>query len=172
MHETSNTMAKNMVGGVCTVELCGWLFDLRWGVGLLLILMLADLWFGCSESKKRGVQIPKSRCIRRTLNKVCDYAAVMMVFLFLGGLLINQPVLGLFVGIAISCVAEICSVGGHILYLKGIKFSFKKFFIALIKFRYNELGSAIEKAVDETSSETAVHSHSYLSHHTDHTDNL
>lgn len=168
MNETTNTLTKNMVGGICTVELCGWVFDLRWGVGLLLILMLADLWFGCSESRKRGIDIPKSRCIRRMLNKICDYAAVMMVFLFLGGLLINQPVMGLFIGISLACFAEICSVGGHILFLKGVKFSFRKFFIALIKFRYKELGSAIEKAVDETTESPAVSRQDDPYHHTTH----
>ena len=157
MKDTTNALTKNMVGGVCTIELYGWVFDLRWGIGLLIALMIADLLSGCAESRKKNIKIPKSRCIRRTLNKICDYAAVMMVFFCIGGMMVNNPVLGLFLGIVISCFAECCSVVGHLFYLKGIqvKFSFKYFFIfiykvllALVNLKHKDLGEALEKAIE------------------------
>ena len=131
------------------------LYDLRWMLVLIVILILADFWFGVSESLKKNEHFRFSRAGRRTCNKAVDYLTYLLVGALLG-LAIFEP-LGwtnhtttAAVGLGFGCIWEIDSIVGHVCALHGIKnkFSVKRFIIALIKRKDKELGEAVEDAME------------------------
>lgn len=131
------------------------LYDLRWMLVLIVILILADFWFGVSESIKKHEHFRFSRAGRRTCNKAVDYLTYLLVGALLG-LAIFEP-LGwtnhtttAAVGLGFGCIWEIDSIVGHVCALHGIKnkFSVKRFIIALIKRKDKELGEAVEDAME------------------------
>lgn len=131
------------------------LYDLRWMLVLIVILILADFWFGVSESIKKHEHFRFSRAGRRTCNKAVDYLTYLLVGALLG-LAIFEP-LGwtdhtttAAVGLGFGCIWEIDSIVGHVCALHGIrnKFSVKRFIIALIKRKDKDLGEAVEDAME------------------------
>lgn len=132
------------------------LFDLRWMLVFIVALILADFWFGVSESLKKNEHFRFSRAGRRTCNKAVDYLTYLLVGALLG-LAIFEP-LGwanhtttAAVGLGFGCVWEIDSIIGHACALHGVKnrFSVKRLIISLIKRKDRELGEAVEDAMDE-----------------------
>ena len=127
--------AWSMMGG----EAIQAIHDLRWMLVLVVILIAADFRFGMCESKKRhkeAVHIGNktlakmtefhfSRAVRRTCNKFVDYMTLLLVFCLIG-FAITEPygicnhVITAGVAMIIACVCELCSIGGHFLYIKGI----------------------------------------------------
>ena len=53
--------------------------DLRWMIVCIAVLIVTDLWFGVSESRKRKVPIRLSRAGRSTCNKLIDYFAYLFL---------------------------------------------------------------------------------------------
>lgn len=132
------------------------LFDLRWMLVLIVVLILGDFWFGVSESLQKNEKFRFSRAGRRTCNKTVDYIAYLMLGTILG-LAIFEP-LGIAthtttaaVGLGFGMLWEIDSIVGHICALHGInnKVSVKKFLIALMKKKYPDAGDALEKTIEE-----------------------
>lgn len=132
------------------------LFDLRWMLVLIVVLILGDFWFGVSESLQKNEKFRFSRAGRRTCNKAVDYIAYLMLGAILG-LAIFEP-LGITnhtvtaaVGLGFGMLWEIDSIVGHICALHGIdnKISIKKFLIALLKRKYPDAGDALEKTIEE-----------------------
>ena len=154
MDEATQSIGKYVVGGFFSAELYGIVFDLRWVVGLLAMLMIADFWFGCRESKMRRIKIRKSRCIRRTMNKGGDYFMYLIVGFVLGGAIFEPlhwctPSGGAAAGLLVACIAESDSIFDHWLKLHGLRWSWKKFFIALIRLKWSDaLGTALEKGCE------------------------
>ena len=131
------------------------LYDLRWMLVLIVILILADFWFGVSESIKKHEHFRFSKAGRRTCNKAVDYLTYLLVGALLG-LAIFEP-LGwtnhtttAAVGLGFGCIWEVDSIVGHVYALHGIKnkFSVKRFIIALIKRKDKDLGEAVEDAME------------------------
>lgn len=132
------------------------LFDLRWMLVLIVVLILCDFWFGVSSSIQQGKQFRFSRAGRRTCNKAVDYISYLMLGAILG-LGIFEP-LGIAshtttaaVGLGLGMIWEIDSIVGHVCSLHGIesRFSVKKLLIALIKKKDSDLGEAIEESVED-----------------------
>lgn len=128
------------------------LFDLRWMLVLIVVLIVADFWFGVSESIKRHEHFRFSRAGRRTCNKAVDY----MTYLILGsvlGLAIFEPlgwathVTTAAIGLGFGCIWEVDSIVGHVCGLHGIenRFSVKRFIVALIKKKDRDMGEAVEE---------------------------
>lgn len=136
------------------------LFDLRWMLVLVVVLIVADFWFGLSESLQRNEDFRLSRAGRRTCNKAVDY----ITYLILGavmGLAIFEP-LGWAThtttaayGLGFGCLWEIDSIVGHVCALHGIRkrFSVKRFIISLLKKKSTDLGEAVEEAIDGEASD-------------------
>ena len=131
------------------------LYDLRWMLVFIVVLILAAFWFGVSESIKKHEHFRFSRAGRRTCNKAVDYLTYLLVGALLG-LAIFEP-LGwtnhtttAAVGLGFGCIWEVDSIVGHVCALHGIKnkFSVKRFIIALIKRKDKELGEAVEDAME------------------------
>lgn len=142
------------------IEAVGVFYDLRWLVALILVLVVADFWFGLKASLRRGEDFRFSRAGRRTCNKFCDY----IVYLIAGalfGLGIFEP-LGLCTHttsaalcMALGCVWEVDSIAEHVCELHGIstRFSVKRLIIAFIKAKSPAAAKAIEETFGKTESE-------------------
>lgn len=147
---------KLLIVSAMGTEALSALFDLRWMLVAVVVLIVADLWFGVSESMKKHDDFRFSRAGRRTCNKAVDYITYLIVGAVLG--------LGIFeplgwathtttaaVGLGFGCVWEVDSIMGHVCALHGVqwKFSVKKLLIALIKRKSPDLGEAVEEAMED-----------------------
>lgn len=162
---------RTIIWGTIGVELIGVFYDLRYMVICSFVLILADLWWGYSESKKRLEEAKdmgsttlqekfkwhKSRAGRRTANKVVDYFTYLIVGAFIG-LAITEPmdicshVWTAAIGLGIGCACEVASIIGHVAYVKmGVELKivdawkvFVRFLGKLIKIKSEEIGEAVE----------------------------
>ncbi len=158
MNETGRNM---IVWGVIGAEAKDALFDLRWMLVLIVVLIVADFWFGVSESLKKREHFRFSRAGRRTCNKAVDY----ITYLLLGaviGMAIFEP-LGwadhtttAAVGLGLGCLWEIDSIIGHVCALHGVenRFTVKKFLISLLKRKNRDIGEAVEDALKDNGDES------------------
>ena len=161
MSNITTTTGKAIVVGTMGGEALSALYDLRWMLVLIVVLILADCWFGVSESLRKREHFRFSRAGRRTCNKGVDYLTYLMLGSVLG-LAIFEP-LGwathtttAAVGLGFGCVWEMDSIVGHVCALHGIKnrFSVKRFIIALLKKKDDDVGEAVEEAWGD---DTEVH---------------
>lgn len=161
MSNITTTTGKAIVVGTMGGEALSALYDLRWMLVLIVVLILADFWFGVSESLRKREHFRFSRAGRRTCNKGVDYLTYLMLGSVLG-LAIFEP-LGwathtttAAVGLGFGCVWEMDSIVGHVCALHGIKnrFSVKRFIIALLKKKDDDVGEAVEEAWGD---DTEVH---------------
>lgn len=142
--------------GVIVEELTSVVFDLRWMIGLIIVLIVFDFWYGISASLKRKEHFRFSRAGRRTCNKFVDYLGYLIIGTYLG-LAIFEPlgwathITTAAVGLGFGCVWEIDSIVGHVCELHGIRnrFSVKRAIIALIKKKDEDLGEAVEEGFGE-----------------------
>lgn len=132
------------------------IYDLRWMIVLIVVLIVADFWFGLSESLFKHEEFRFSRAGRRTCNKLVDY----LTYLLLGaviGLAIFEPLnitthtVTAAIGLGFGCLWEVDSIVGHICALHGVKskFSVKRLIILLLKRKNKEVGEAIEEALKD-----------------------
>lgn len=155
-------------------ELSAMVTDMRWGLVLLLLLVIADFRFGWRESQMRyklaqqdkdSVGIEKyrwhtSRAIRRTTNKCIDYLILMLVGGAIGMALLEpvglDHIWGCWGGACIVAVCEVFSIFGHFFYIRGVtvekrtlKGFFKALVVALAKQKNEAVGEALESSLDE-----------------------
>lgn len=170
-----NIGPRAIVWGTIGTELMNVVYDLRYMVICSLVLILADLWWGYSESharyerakdanndvQKEKYKWHKSRAGRRTANKIVDYLTYLVVGAMIG-LAITEPmeicshVWTAAIGLGIGCACEIASIIGHIAYVKmGVELSlvdgwkvFIRFLGRIIKVKSNEIGEAVEHLGD------------------------
>lgn len=163
--------AKGVMWGSIGAELIGVVYDLRYMVICSVALILADLWWGYSESQMRKEMAKekgddtlvekykwhKSRAGRRTANKIVDYLTYLVVGAMIG-LAITEPmdicshVWTAAIGLGIGCGCEIASIVGHIAFVKlGVEISlidgwkaFVRFLGKLIRVKSSEIGEAVE----------------------------
>lgn len=144
-----------MVTKSMTEEIVGVVYDLRWMVALVVVLIIFDFWYGLSESLKNREHFRVSRAGRRTCNKFMDYIGYLILGAFFG-LGIFEP-LGIAthvqtaaVALGFGCLWEIDSIVGHVCALHGVKnhFSVKRFIIALLKKKNEDVGEAVEEMFD------------------------
>lgn len=148
---TSKAVVLGTMGG----EALSALFDLRWMLVLIVVLIVADFWFGVSESLHKHEHFRFSREGRRTCNNAVDY----ITYLILGsvlGLAIFEP-LGwathtttAAIGLGFGCVWEVESIVRHVCELHGVKnkFSVKRLIIAIIKKKDADVGEAVEEVLE------------------------
>ena len=151
-----NVAIKTTVWAVMSTEAVNVLFDLRWMLVLVVALIAADLWWGISESRKNGVEIRFSRAGRRTCNKFVDY----MTYLIIGaliGMAIFEPLemathtVTAAVALGLGCLFELNSIIGHVAAIRGSRwrFSLKRFVVAIVRKKNEDLGDAVDDALDE-----------------------
>ncbi len=163
---------KTIIWGTIGVELIGVLYDLRYMIICSIALILADLWWGYSESRKRLEEAKeagdttlidkykwhKSRAGRRTTMKFVDYVTFLIVGALIG-LAITEPmeicshVWTAAIGLGIGCACEVASIVGHVAYVKldvelSIAETWKilvRFLGRLIKSKSEQIGDAVEE---------------------------
>ena len=173
----TTTGVKAVFWGTVGTELIGVTYDLRYMVICSAALILADLWWGYSASKKMYEHAcdinnetlkekftwRKSRAVRRTMNKTVDYLTYLVVGALIG-LAITEPmdicshVWTAAIGLGIGCACEVASIIGHVAYVKmGIEISlvdawrvFVRFLGRLIKIKSAEIGDAVESIASES----------------------
>lgn len=135
-----DTTTKAVAWGVMGSEALTVLYDLRWMLVLIVVLVVADFWFGVSESLKKNKEFRFSRAGRRTCNKVIDYFTYLLIGAVLG-LALFEPLelcdhtVSAAIGLGLGCLWEIDSIIGHVCALHGMSnpFSVKKILIAILK---------------------------------------
>lgn len=163
--------AKGALWGAIGAELLSVVYDLRYMIICSFALILADLWWGYSESRMRLQEAKdmgsatltdkfkwhKSRAGRRTANKLVDYMTYLVVGALIG-LAITEPmdicshVWTAAIGLGVGCACEVASIVGHIAYVKmGVEISivdawkaFVRFLGRIIRVKSNEIGDAVE----------------------------
>ena len=154
-------------------------YDLRWMILAVVLLIAADAYNGTRESfmlfdeaKKRGDKMEMkrnrfhlSRFCRRTICKLIEYLTYLLIGCVLG-LAILEPcsicshVISAAIGLGVGALCEISSIAGHFLILHHITlprftwstaWSFLGQVIAIfIKQKNEDLGQAVSEAVHET----------------------
>lgn len=136
-------------------EAIGVLYDLRWMLVLIVVLVLSDFWFGVSDSLHKKMEFRFSRAGRRTCNKLVDYLTYLLVGALVG-LGITEP-LGwathtttAAIGLGFGCIWEIDSIMGHVCSLHDVKhpISVKRLIISIIKSRSEQIGEAVEEVIE------------------------
>lgn len=170
---SSATRLTTMTMAAFLAELQQLLYEERWMLLFLILLIIVDFRFGWGESHKRYKEAKEkhdealafnykwhtSRAIRRTFNKFMDYISLTMLFTAFG-LWALPPVgvdyiFGAYTACAIAFFCEIRSVGGHLLYLRGISVEkntlmgyVKTFAVAIAKRKNEDIGCAMEETFD------------------------
>ena len=176
-----NVGTKPILWGTVGGELIAVVYDLRFMMMAALALILTDLWWGYSDSKKHYAEAKaignatlmdkykwsKSRAVRRTANKLVDYTTYLIVGA-LFGLGMTEPmgicshVWSAAIGLGIGGGCEIASIVGHVAYVKlGVEISIAdawratvRFLGRLIKAKSQEIGDAVEHIGDNDNDNT------------------
>lgn len=159
-------------------ELLTAMVELRWMVLSLVIMVIADFRFGWGESSKRYAEAlaisnktlaaqyrwRTSRAIRRSINKFVDYLIWLAVGVVIGYATLEPfgipHTYGGAAAMAIAWGCELKSILSHFLYLRGIIANeksigafLKRFAIAFLKRKNEDVGEAIEEATKDDKNE-------------------
>ena len=153
MTDPSNT--KTAITVTMLAEAVAVVYDIRWLVVLVAVLVIAAFWFGISDSRKRKEKVRFSYACRRTANKLVDYLTYLLVGVLLGmGLFeplgVCSHVTSASVALVIPAVCEVSSIFGHFcsVHELKLKFDWKKFAVVLIKKKNEDVGEAVEEAIE------------------------
>lgn len=146
-----------VVAGALYAELIQVLYDLRWAVLFIMVLVFTDFWSGLTASVKvRKEDFRLSRALRRTIVKFLEYINFIIF-----GLVLSKACLipfgigdnntGGAIGACLAMLIEFDSIYGHICDLHGIKnrISVKRFFVAWLKRKNEDAGEALEEALED-----------------------
>ena len=169
----SNSLGnKGIMWAILGGEMLDAVFELRYMILFSAILILADFWWGHSDSMKRYAEAlakadnvgiekykwHKSRAIRRTANKIVDYVTYMLVGTFFG-LAIIEPlgwgnhIYAALIGLGVGCLAELASIIGHYFYVKfGVEIKLidvwkmlGNIVVSIVKVKSKDIGNALEE---------------------------
>lgn len=160
-------------------EIFSILMDSKWAIIFLIMLIIADFWYGRRDSSirydiakqqndKRRMDLYRwrtSRAVRRTSNKFVDYVILISICYALG-MSIFEPIgishiFGGVLGSLIAFFCEIKSISGHFLFIKGVKLEkktfmgfVKAFVVAFTKSKNEDIGNALEKGFEGIDNKT------------------
>lgn len=146
-----------LLAGTFYEELQQVLFDLRWLVAFIVILVFTDFWTGLTASVRvRKENFRLSRALRRTITKFLEYINFIIFGLLLAKAIlepfgIGTDITGGAIGASAALLIEFDSIYGHICDIHGIKsrFSIKRMFVAYIKRKNEDVGEAVEEGMKE-----------------------
>ena len=168
MTSGGNITAQGVTWAVFGAEALGVLYDLRWMLVCVAVLIVADFWWGSKETIKKHEETGDdkykwrfSRAGRRSLNKCIDYLTYLLIGAVLG-IAIFQP-LGICshtvsgaIGLGAGALFDISSIIGHVCYLHdidthgGILKLLWRIALSFLKKKNSDLGEAIEEATTES----------------------
>ena len=143
------------------------MYDLRWMLVFMVVLIGVDFWWGKSESRMRYKETndPQykfrfSRAGRRSLNKFVDYITYLLVGAVVG-LAILEPlgvanhIITAAFGLGFGCLFDISSIVGHVFAVHHISVTtqdvvkfLSRFVINLLKRKNNDAGIALEDTLN------------------------
>lgn len=132
------------------------LFSLRWALLLVTLLVITDFWTGVTASiRVRREDFHKSRAIRRTLTKLCEYLSYLVFavviyeccFLPFG---IGTATHAAAIAALLVLYCECDSIYEHLCDIHGYKkkFSLKRFLVAYLKRKNEDVGEALEDSIN------------------------
>ncbi len=131
------------------------LYDLRWMIVFIFVLIASDFWFGISETRMKKQTFKLSRAGRRTCNKLIDYITYLILGAILGRAIFEPLNLASHTttaaaGLSMACVWEIDSIINHILAIHGCaRMSLLHIALKLLKKKHRDLGEVIEEEIHE-----------------------
>lgn len=142
---------------VYSEQVIPFLFEAGWLLILPVIMVSVDCWFGISESRQRKEKIRFSGAGWKTLRKLLDYYTLLTLGFVLGhtfpeyiDITISEAC---FYSVLIPSFFDLCSIIGHILILRGIKISPRRFlvnlFVGFVKTKSNDIGTALEEGLNK-----------------------
>lgn len=146
-------------------EMAGAMFEMRWAVLFIVMLVITDFWSGLSASVKiRKEKFRLSRAIRRTTAKFFEYVSFIILGAFLFKCICepygmtNAMAKGGAIGAFIALYAEADSIYSHICALHGFeaKVSIKRFIIALLRAKTDDIGEALDEAAKDDNKKTSA----------------
>lgn len=137
-------------------EMMGVLFDLRWMLLAIVMMVVADFWLGVRESLDRNVEFRFSRAGRRTTAKLIEYLTYLLIGAILG-MAIAEPlgvcdhVATAAIGLSLAMIWELDSIVGHTCAIHGVKnhLSVKRALIRLLKKKNEDVGEFVEDVIGE-----------------------
>lgn len=146
--KSNNLSGVGTMGLAISTDVMQELFDLRYFILILVLLITADLYFGIRESRTKGQRIRRSRALRRSLNKFMDYIfAIMFVCLLHIFFLQHNLSIPYFPLFAFGLVSlfELESVINHWLVLHHREeINFKNLFKAIVKEKRKDISNIAE----------------------------
>lgn len=153
VHSASNATFAT----IYSEQVIPFLFDAGWLLVLPIIMVSVDCWFGISESKQRKETVRFSGAGWKTLRKLLDYYTLLTLGFVVGhilpeymGITVSEAC---FYSILIPSFFDLCSIIGHILILKGIKVSFRRFlvnlFVGFVKTKNEDMGNVLEEGINK-----------------------
>lgn len=132
------------------------LYDLRWMVVLVAVLIFSDFWLGVSASLRRKEEFRFSRAGRRTCGKFVEYITYLLLGALLG-LSITEPLSiathtqTAAVALGVGCLWELDSIIEHVCTLHNIKqrFSLKRLVIAMLRIKSDKAAKAVEEVLTD-----------------------
>ena len=153
VHSAGNATSATLL----SEQVIPFLLDAAWLLVLPIIMVSVDCWFGISESKQRKETVRFSGAGWKTLRKLLDYYTLLTLGFVVGHILpeyINITVSeACFYCVLIPSLFDLCSIIGHILILRGIKISPRRFlvnlFVGFVKTKSNDIGTALEEGLNK-----------------------
>lgn len=144
------------------------LFDLRWMLFCVAILIATDFWWGTKETMRRYRETRNekykwrfSRAGRRSLNKCVDFLTYLLIGATLG-MAVFEP-LGLCshtvsgaIALSFGALFDLSSIIGHVCYLHGIDTNggilkiLWRVLVSFTKRKNNDLGEVLEEVGKNT----------------------
>ncbi len=132
MTNGANIGSQGLTWAILGSEAIAVLYDLRWMLMCVAVLIMTDFWWGTKETKRRYEETKDekyrwrfSRAGRRSLNKGIDFLTYLLIGATLG-MAIFEP-LGICthttsgaIALALGALFDISSIIGHVCYLHGI----------------------------------------------------
>lgn len=153
IHSAGNASAITLY----SEQVIPFLIQASWLLVLPFIMVLADCWFGISESRQRGEEVRFSGAGWKTLRKLLDYYTLLILGFVIGHVLPESLDITLketcFYFVLFPAFFDLCSIIGHIFKLKGIEASPKRFLINLlvgvVKTKNDGVGNALEDSLNK-----------------------
>lgn len=153
IHSAGNASAITLY----SEQVIPFLLQASWLLALPVIMVLTDCWFGISESRQRKEEIRFSGAGWKTLRKLLDYYTLLILGFVIGHILPDSLNLTVpetcFYFILFPAFFDLCSIIGHVLKLKGMEVSPKRFLISLVvglvKTKNSDVGSVLEDSLNK-----------------------
>ena len=172
MTKTTNSLGAGAMWLTFGNEALQAIHDCRWQIVCCVFMLIFDFWWAYSENRhnlknaqtekeKKKYEWRTSLAIRRTCVKFVDYLTFLLVGVVIG-LAITEPyeladhVQTAAAGILIGCGCDAVSAWGHICVVHRWNFKpsdrwkfLKRFAVALIKKKSEDVGEALEETFDK-----------------------